>query len=118
MRQVIEISLAHGVIPVLSTIPPMDREGAADRVDLINAEITSLAREYEIPLWDYHAALRDLPDHGLGYDGVHPSWAPRDHTADFAPEYLQYGMTVRSLTALQALDEIWRTVILPELVAE
>jgi LysM repeat protein len=118
MRRVIEISISHGVIPVLSTIPPMGREGAIDRVDLINAEISSLARQYEIPLWDYHAALQGLPDSGLGYDGVHPSWAPRDHTADFAPEYLHYGMTVRSLTALQVLDEIWRAIIRPELGLE
>ncbi|OGO08485.1 MAG: hypothetical protein A2Z66_12475 [Chloroflexi bacterium RBG_13_66_10] len=118
MRRVIETSLAHGVIPILSTLPPMDREGAADRVDLINAEIASLAREYEVPLWDYYAALRDLPSRGLAYDGVHPSWAPQGHTADFSRDYLQYGMTVRSLTALQVLDEIWRGVILPELEAE
>jgi uncharacterized protein YraI len=118
MRQVIEISINHGVIPVVSTIPPMDREGATDRVDLINAEITQLAREYEIPLWDFHASLTDLPDSGLGYDGVHPSWAPRDHTGDFSPVYLQYGMTIRSLTALQVLDEILRSVILPELAEE
>lgn len=84
-------------------------------MDLINAEITRLARESEIPLWDYHAALMELPNAGLGYDGVHPSWAPRGHTGDFSPDFLQYGMSVRSLTALQVLDEIWRAVIVPEL---
>ena len=84
-------------------------------MDLINAEITRLARESEIPLWDYHAALMELPNSGLGHDGVHPSWAPRGHKGDFSPAYLQYGMTIRSLTALQGLDEIWRTVIEPEL---
>jgi len=44
-------------------------------------------------------------------DGVHPSAAP--NSADFTPENLQYGMTVRNLTALQALDAVWRGAMYP-----
>jgi hypothetical protein len=34
--------------------------------------------------------------------------------ADFAPEYIaQYGMTLRALTALQALEAVWRAAIQP-----
>jgi hypothetical protein len=48
----------------------------------------------------------------LSSDGVHPSYVT-SHAADFTPEYLQYGYTVRNLTALQALDEVWRKAIQP-----
>jgi hypothetical protein len=45
----------------------------------------------------------------MGPDGVHPSWAP--NAADFTPENLQYGSTVRNLTALMVLDALWRQVM-------
>ncbi len=109
MRQIVKISLERGVIPVLSTIPDFKREGYEERVLELNGIIRRLAYEYDIPLWDYWAALQDLPNKGLSDDGVHPSWAV---PADFKPYFLQYGMTMRNLTALQALDAIWRQVIL------
>jgi hypothetical protein len=87
--------------------------GTEGRVDSINGIITNIADEYDIPLWDYWAALQSLPDDGLRSDGVHPSLAPAGQNANFTPRNLQYGMPVRSLTALQALDLVWRTV-LPE----
>lgn len=47
------------------------------------------------------------------WDGIHPSapgLAPDDYgaAADLSPENLTYGYTVRNLTALQALDAVWR----------
>jgi len=106
MREVIEITVELGIIPVVSTLPPMRRAGIEGRVESLNGIITALAYEYNIPLWDYRAALQGLPDEGLFRDGVHPSVG--EHSADFTPENLQYGMTVRNLTALQALDAVWR----------
>ncbi len=111
MREVIEISIEMGVVPVVSTLPPIHRAGTEGRVELLNGVVTKLAHEYEIPLWDYWSALKGLPDDGLISDGVHPSAAP--NSADFTPENLQYGMTVRNLTALQALDAVWRGAMYP-----
>jgi hypothetical protein len=113
MREIVEITLQHGIIPILSTIPPIHMDGTEGRVDAINDIITSLATEYDVPLLDYWAALQGLPNDGLRSDGVHPSLAPAGNNAIFTSENLQYGMPVRSLTALQALDLVWRT-ILPE----
>ncbi len=109
LREVIEISIELGVVPVVSTLPPIHRAGTEGRVELFNSLIRQLAVEYAIPVWDYWAALQGLPNDGLAPDGVHPSLAPR--SADFTPENLQYGMTVRNLTALQALDALWRGVM-------
>jgi hypothetical protein len=113
MREITETTLEYGIIPILSTIPPMHMDGTAGRVEAINAIITGLAREYDVPLLDLWAALQGLPDDGLRSDGVHLSLAPAGENAYFTTENLQYGMPVRSLTALQALDLVWRTV-LPE----
>ena len=109
LREVIEISIELGVVPVISTLPPVNREGIENHSPLFNETISQLAYEYDVPLWDYASALNGLPNSGLVADGIHPAVAPG--AADFQPEYLaKYGMSVRNLTALQALDAIWRFV--------
>lgn len=113
MRRVIQFTLDRGIIPVVSTLPPLFRAGLEGRVELLNSVLVRLAREYEVPLWDYWAALQSLPGQGMAGDGVHPNWAPAGHSADFAPEYLQYGTNVRNLTGLYALDAVWRSAIQP-----
>jgi len=113
MRQIIEYSLDQGVIPIISTIPPLHRDTISWRVADFNDLIRSLAEEYRIPLWDFWTAIVNLPNQGMWYDGVHPSPAPAGHNADFQPDYLIYGYTVRNLTALQALDAVWRYLGLP-----
>jgi lysophospholipase L1-like esterase len=113
LRRVIEFCLAQGVIPVVSTIPPLFRVGLEGRAEQLNVIIARLAQEYDIPLWDYWAALQSLPGSGMARDGVHPNSAPAGHNADFTAEYLQFGMVVRNLNALYVLDQIWRQVIQP-----
>jgi hypothetical protein len=108
MRRVIETSIDMGVIPVVSTLPDYYSEEA--KVRAMNEIIVRLSREYQVPLWDYWASLQPYPKRGLSIDGVHPSWAV---PADFTPDYLHYGLTNRNLTALQALDTLWRLVIEP-----
>jgi hypothetical protein len=77
-------------------------------VEIINGIIVRLAREYDVPLWDYWSALQALPNDGLSGDGVHPSYPSIAGAANFTPDNLQYGYTVRNLLALQALDAVWR----------
>lgn len=110
LRRIVQVTLENGVVPILSTIPPMP-QGQRDYTVLeFNAIIKQLAREYDLPLVDYHAALEALPNRGMSDDGIHPSQLPGSFTlsADFTPQSLTYGMTVRNLTALQALDAVWR----------
>lgn len=109
MRRIIETSEANGVIPILSTIPPLNRRTKYS-VEQYNEVIRRLAAEYDVPLIDYWAALQGLPGYGLSRDGVHP-WAPYNAAADFSPENLATaGITVRNLLTLQALDEVWRFI--------
>ncbi len=112
LRNIVEVSIHKGVIPIISTLP--NREGYEQQVDEFNAVIWALAYESGVPLWDYGAAMAALPNSGLSADGVHPSWPPGDFdaAANLSRPNLQYGYTVRNLTALQVLDEIWRSVLL------
>jgi lysophospholipase L1-like esterase len=109
MRRIVGDTINQGIIPVLSTIPPFQREGYEARADELNGILVAVAQEYDIPVWHYWAALQPLPNHGLAPDGIHPSWSPGP--ADFTPENLLYGYTVRNLTALAALDSLWRQVM-------
>ena len=93
MRRIIEYALEQGVVPILST--------KADNVEgdhAINLATAQLAKEYDLPLWNFWRAAQALPNRGLDParpDGFHISteaWG------------------VRSFTALQALDSVWRGV--------
>jgi len=100
MRKIIQFSIDHGVIPILSTKPDNIEQNHQ-----INLTIARLAYEYQIPLWNYWLAMQPLPNHGLQEDGVHITWSA-NHFDD--PNNLQAGWPVRNLTALQVLDSVWR----------
>jgi GDSL-like Lipase/Acylhydrolase family len=105
-RLILDTTTSMGVVPILSSIPSLDQPSVGGRVEALNTILYNLALEYEVPYWDYWAALVSLPNRGLSADGVHPSVGPA--SADFTPANLQFGMTMRNLTALQALDAVWR----------
>jgi hypothetical protein len=73
----------------------------------INAAIARIAAEYEIPLWNFWLAVQPLPNHGVSEDGFHLTYA-RNFFDD--PVRMQSSWPVRNLTALQALDAVWKAV--------
>jgi len=111
-RQIIEFSLAQGVIPVLITKAD-DLESLENTAPpgYINSLIRQLAAEYDVPLLDLRAAVEGLPGRGCLPDGFHYNVPPDGRSAVFDTEHLQYGYTLRNLTALQALDALRRLVL-------
>ena len=100
LRAIIEFSIAHGTVPVLAT--------KADNVEgdgSINQVIVKLAKEYDLPLWNFWAAVQPLPNHGLTPDGFHLTWA-RNYFDQ--PAIMDNAWPWRNLTALQAIDMLWR----------
>ncbi|MBK9749736.1 MAG: SH3 domain-containing protein [Chloroflexi bacterium] len=106
MTRIIEISIAHGVVPILSTLPP--RTQYNDRILEYNAVITQLAQLYGLPITDLYTALLPLPNQGLSPDGIHLSEPPGAPAATliFNSANLAYGTTMRNLTVLQALAAV------------
>ena len=92
-------------------LPP--RADVNDNVIAYNATIRALANQYGIPLTDLYAALINLPNRGLSGDGIHLSEPPGGVAAsvNFTADNLQYGATMRNLTALQILDTVWKQVL-------
>jgi uncharacterized protein YraI len=113
LQEIVQISIDHGVIPVLSTLP--DNLSSPERSALVleyNDVVRAVAAQYGIPLWDYWLALQALPNKGIGGDGAHPNSDPvSGSTTIFTAEWLQYGFTMRNLTALMVLDTVWRAAM-------
>lgn len=92
MSMIIDYYIEQGVVPILST--KADNVEGDHRINLATAR---LAYEYHIPLWNFWLAVQDMPNNGIdpNRDGFHISYD---------------AWTVRSFTALQALDAVWRGV--------
>ncbi|HSL44912.1 MAG TPA: hypothetical protein VK897_15865 [Anaerolineales bacterium] len=98
MRQVIERILATGAVPIIAT--------KADNLEgdhSINATIAQIAYDYDIPLWNFWAAVQPLPNHGLSSDNFHLTFA-RNFFDD--PVRMKSAWPWRNLTALQTLDVV------------
>lgn len=107
MRRVIEHTIDLGILPILAT--------KADNLEgdySFNATIAQLSVEYDIPLWNFWAAMQPLPEHGMR-SPAHLTMGD-GHYANFSdPDNVKQGMVTRNLTALQALDAVWRGVTQP-----
>ncbi len=103
MRQILNILISKNILPILSA------KGDNLESDYrINSTIACLAQEYQLPLWNFWAAIQPLPNHGLQPDLEHLTYYGSN---DFTnPRAMQSAWTVRNLTALQALDAVWQTV--------
>lgn len=100
MRIIIETVIESGAVPILAT--------KADNLEgdhLINQAIARLAYEYDIPLWNFWAAVQPLPGHGLLEDGFHLTHGLNDFSES---RNLKQAWPIRNLTALQVIDAVWR----------
>jgi hypothetical protein len=88
LNQIVDLLLEQGVLPVLSTKAD-NTEGDYSR----NLAMAQVAYDRHLPLWNFWAAVQDLPNTGLDDD--------RDDV------YLSYkGWAVRNLSALELLDSL------------
>jgi hypothetical protein len=70
----------------------------------------AIARDLQVPVWNYWLALQSASQTGMAYDWVHPSPAPTG-AGDLRDPAMDWGFNVRNLTALQVLEKVGRVVI-------
>ncbi len=102
MRRVLDRIIETGALPIIAT--------KADNLEghnAINATIAQLAYEYDIPMWNFWAAVQPLPDHGLSPDQFHLTFA-RNFFDDH--DRMLSAWPWRNLTALQTLDAVHRSL--------
>lgn len=95
LRRIIDRLLGNGVVPILAT--------KADNRELdhrINRDMALLADDFDLPLWNFWAALSDLPNRGLFTREDRPLQGDI-YLTDEAKE-------IHRRTGLEALDIVWR----------
>lgn len=63
MRKIVEYSIEHNVLPIITTKTDPTEEGFP-----LNHIMAQIAYDYDIPLWNFWAAAKELPNHGLDSD--------------------------------------------------
>ncbi len=101
IRQILDTAIAAGVIPIIGTKGDF-HEGSDEN----NAILRALAAEYRVPLWDYARVADTLPGRGLDQDAAHMLTFYSHDYSD--PTAFTRGHAMHNLTALMALDAVWR----------
>ena len=102
----VDRTLARGVVPALSSIPPMDGDPGADaRIPVFNSVVRAIAQGRGVPFVDFHKDLMTLANRGISGDGLHPSRSPSGACV-LTPAGLAYGYNLRNLITLELLARI------------
>lgn len=106
MRKIVDYVLSQNIVPILATraeTPTQERQ--------INAIVAKIAADYHIPLWNFWASTASLENNGISSDGFHLTGkdeSPEARSFFDNPANLKFGWTQRNLTALQAIDAVYR----------
>jgi hypothetical protein len=102
LRKIVEYVLSQNVVPILAT-----RAEIPGSKNSINEVVTRIAYDYQVPLWNFGVSVLPLPSYGLTADGFHLSQAGNFFDD---PNSMKEGWPWRNLTALQAIDAVYRAV--------
>ena len=95
LRKIIGQLIDAGVVPILAT-----KADNREKDERVNRDMALLASEYDLPLWNFWAAVEDLPNRGL-------------YTRDDRPLQGDIYLTdeaarIHRMTGLEALNAVWR----------
>ena len=95
LREIILHLMDEGVVPILAT-----KADNREKDERINRDMWMLASEYDLPLWNFWAAVSHLPNRGL---------YTRDDRPLQGDIYLtESALAIHRLTGLEALNVVWR----------
>jgi uncharacterized protein YgiM (DUF1202 family) len=110
LRTIVQYSINQGVIPVLATTPYWGPDHPP--TDSLNETIRTVAREYNVPLWDFWITAEALP--GRGVNSSFHLTSPEAWWAMYlTPDFMDYGVVHYNLEALEVLDAVMHQVIRP-----
>lgn len=95
LREIILHLMDEGVVPILAT-----KADNREKDERINRDMWMLASEYDLPLWNFWAAVSHLPNRGL---------YTRDDRPLQGDIYLtDQALEIHRMTGLEALNIVWR----------
>ena len=98
LRTIIDMTLAENRLPIL-----MLKADNIEKNFSINQDIADLAAEYDIPVWNFWAAIQHLDNHGLQEDGIHLTYYSNYFSH---PKTWETAFAYRNLTTLQVLEKL------------
>ena len=97
LRRIILQLMDAGVVPILAT-----KADNREKDERINRDMALLAAEYDLPLWNFWAAMSDLPNRGLYTRDDRPLQGDIYLTEDALERHRMTGLTT--------LNVVWRAV--------
>lgn len=110
MRQIVDQTLARGIIPVLSTFSVSPDDELWWQSINFNLRLTEIAAEDEIPLINLWSAARILPNYGLDQDGIHMLNSGFKNLRFSTGHEAWYGTSLQNLLSIRMLDELRHTL--------
>jgi hypothetical protein len=98
LRKIINQLLDAGVVPILAT-----KADNREKDERINRDMALLAAEYDLPLWNFWAAVSDLPNRGL--------YTRPDRPLQGDIYLIEEAAQRHRMTGLEALDAVWRAIV-------
>jgi len=95
LRTIILQLMDAGVVPILAT-----KADNREKDERINRDMSMLAAEYDLPLWNFWAAVSDLPNRGL--------YTRSDRPLQGDIYLTDQALERHRVTGLEALDAVWR----------
>jgi hypothetical protein len=95
LREIILQLMDEGVIPILAT-----KADNREKDERINRDMWMLASEYDLPLWNFWAAVSDLPNRGL--------YTRSDRPLQGDIYLTEPALEIHRMTGLEALNIVWR----------
>jgi Bacterial SH3 domain len=110
MDRIVDIAIASGVIPVLSTFPTNPADPKFRQAPEFNAVIRQIVAARDLPMVELREWAMTLPAQGVKPDGFHLSDEGPAYAFDRNPA-LMSGCAMRNLFTLQMLDALRRDVL-------
>jgi hypothetical protein len=95
LRKIILQLMDAGVVPILAT-----KADNREKDERINRDMAMLAAEYDLPLWNFWAAVSDLPNRGL--------YTRKDRPLQGDIYLTDEALLRHRMTGLAALNAVWR----------
>lgn len=107
LRKIVEDSISSGALPILTTMPTRPHPERPQSYGLeFNRVILEVAVQFDIPVINMWAAVRELPDGGLEGDLLHFTVNPSYNFLDLRTDHLQWGYAMWNLRVLQTLEAV------------
>jgi hypothetical protein len=95
LREIILQLMDEGVVPILAT-----KADNREKDERINRDMWMLASEYDLPLWNFWAAVSELPNRGL--------YTRSDRPLQGDIYLTEPALEIHRMTGLEALNVVWR----------